>query len=343
MYKVRIKKITTATIKLLLPVLLGGVILYWMYRDFDFKRIESVMLYDMDWTWMLLSLPFGITAQLFRGIRWRQTLEPVGERPRLSTCVNSIFLSYAASLVVPRIGEFTRCGVLSRCDGVSFPKALGTVVTERAIDTLLVMLITGLTLLAQMRIFGSFFQSTGTSLDSILCNFSATGYIVTAVCAVAILVLLHFLLKRLAIYNKVKATLSGIWQGMISLRSVKNIPLFIILTLGIWGSYFLHYYLTFFCFEFTSGLGLMCGLATFVVGSIAVIVPTPNGAGPWHFAVKTMLLIYGATAISGRRITADEALSFVLIVHTIQTMLVVLLGVAAWIMIGLKEKRITNS
>ena len=339
----RIKKITTATIKLLLPVLLGGVILYWMYRDFDFKRIESVMLYDMDWTWMLLSLPFGITAQLFRGIRWRQTLEPVGERPRLSTCVNSIFLSYAASLVIPRIGEFTRCGVLSRCDGVSFPKALGTVVTERAIDTLLVMLITGLTLLAQMRIFGSFFQSTGTSLDSILRNFSATGYIVTAVCAVAILVLLHFLLKRLAIYNKVKATLSGIWQGMISLRSVKNIPLFIILTLGIWGSYFLHYYLTFFCFEFTSGLGLMCGLATFVVGSIAVIVPTPNGAGPWHFAVKTMLMIYGATAISGRRITADEALSFVLIVHTIQTMLVVLLGVAAWIMIGLKEKRITNS
>ncbi len=339
----RIKKITTATIKLLLPVLLGGVILYWMYRDFDFKRIESVMLYDMDWTWMLISLPFGITAQLFRGIRWRQTLEPVGERPRLSTCVNSIFLSYAASLVIPRIGEFTRCGVLSRCDGVSFPKALGTVVTERAIDTLLVMLITGLTLLAQMRIFGSFFQSTGTSLDSILRNFSATGYIVTAVCAVAILVLLHFLLKRLAIYNKVKATLSGIWQGMISLRSVKNIPLFIILTLGIWGSYFLHYYLTFFCFEFTSGLGLMCGLATFVVGSIAVIVPTPNGAGPWHFAVKTMLLIYGATAISGRRITADEALSFVLIVHTIQTMLVVLLGVAAWIMIGLKEKRITNS
>lgn len=343
MYKVRIKKITTATIKLLLPVLLGGVILYWMYRDFDFKRIESVMLYDMDWTWMLLSLPFGITAQLFRGIRWRQTLEPVGERPRLSTCVNSIFLSYAASLVIPRIGEFTRCGVLSRCDGVSFPKALGTVVTERAIDTLLVMLITGLTLLAQMRIFGRFFQSTGTSLDSILRSFSATGYIVTAVCAVAILVLLHFLLKRLAIYNKVKATLSGIWQGMISLRNVKNIPLFILLTLGIWGSYFLHYYLTFFCFEFTSDLGLMCGLATFVVGSIAVIVPTPNGAGPWHFAVKTMLLIYGAAAISGRRITADEALSFVLIVHTIQTMLVVLLGVAAWIMIGLKEKRITNS
>ena len=326
----------------MLPVLLGGVILYWMYRDFDFKRIEKVMLHDMDWTWMLLSLPFGITAQLFRGIRWKQTLEPVGEKPRLSTCVNAIFLSYAASLVIPRVGEFTRCGVLKKCDGVSFPKALGTVVTERAIDTLLVMIVTGVTLLAQMTIFESFFLSTGTSIDGILAKFSATGYVVTAICAVAVLVLLHFLLKRLSIYNKVKATLSGICQGMLSLKSVKNIPLFIVLTLGIWVSYFLHYYLTFFCFGFTSGMGVTCALATFVVGSIAVIVPTPNGAGPWHFAVKTMLLLYGSAALGPNAITADEALSFVLIVHTIQTMLVVLLGVWAMIMLKARPQAISE-
>lgn len=335
-------KISNVALKFVLPVLLGGVILYWMYRDFDFKRIEKVMLHDMDWTWMLLSLPFGITAQLFRGIRWKQTLEPVGEKPRLSTCVNAIFLSYAASLVIPRVGEFTRCGVLKKCDGVSFPKALGTVVTERAIDTLLVMIVTGVTLLAQMTIFESFFLSTGTSIDGILAKFSATGYVVTAICAVAVLVLLHFLLKRLSIYNKVKATFSGIWQGMLSLKSVKNIPLFILLTLGIWVSYFLHYYLTFFCFGFTSGMGVTCALATFVVGSIAVIVPTPNGAGPWHFAVKTMLLLYGSAALGPNAITADEALSFVLIVHTIQTMLVVLLGVWAMIMLKARPQAISE-
>ncbi len=315
--------------KLILPVVLGGFILYWMYRDFDFKRIQDVMLYDMNWTWMLVSLPFGVTAQIFRGVRWRQTLEPVGEKPRLSTCVNSIFMSYAASLLIPRIGEFTRCGVLSKCDGVSFPKALGTVVTERAIDTLLVMIITGLTLLAQMRIFNSFFSSTGTSMETILSKFTATGYIVTAICAVAVIVLLHFLLKRLSIYKKVKSTLNSVWQGMASLKGVRNMPLFIALTLGIWISYFLHYYLTFFCFDFTSKLGLMCGVATFVVGSIAVVVPTPNGAGPWHFAVKTMLLLYGATIAAGNTLTAEEALSFVLIVHTVQTMLVILLGIYA--------------
>ena len=73
-------------------------------------------------------------------------------------------------------------------------------------------------------------------------------------------------------------------------------------------------------------------MVTFVVGSIAVIVPTPNGAGPWHFAVRTMLILYG--------VADNEALYFVLIVHTIQTMLVILLGIWAWASLNF-TKRIT--
>ena len=182
-----------------------------------------------------------------------------------------------------------------------------------------------------MSVFGTFFEKTGTSMNSIWHQFSWTGYLVTAICAVAVITLGHLLLKRLSIYNKVKATLSGIWQGVASLKDVHNIPLFIIFTLGIWISYFLHYYLTFFCFDFTSHLGLSCALVTFIVGSIAVIVPTPNGAGPWHFAVKTMLILYG--------VVDEQALYFVLIVHTIQTMLVVVLGVYGWAALSFARKR----
>ena len=280
-----------------------------------------------------LSFPFGILAQLFRGWRWKQTLEPIDEHPRTSTSIYAIFLSYAVSLIIPRLGEFTRCGVLKRYDGCSFSKALGTVVTERAIDTLLMGTVAGLTLLFQLSVFGTFFTQTGTSLDTILERFSLTGYLVTAVCIIAILILLHILFQSLNIYSKVKATASGIWQGVISLKDVKNLPLFIFFTLGIWVSYFLHYYLTFFCFEATSHLGLACALVTFVVGSIAVIVPTPNGAGPWHFAVKTMLILYG--------VVDEYALYFVLIVHTVQTMLVVALGIYAWAALSF-TKRLNN-
>lgn len=324
------RNIASNIFKVSLSLLLGGLILYWMYRDFDFHKISDVLFHKMDWTWMLLSFPFGVLAQLFRGWRWRQTLEPVGEHARTSVRINSIFLSYAVSLMIPRVGEFARCGILRRYDGVSFPKALGTVVTERAIDSLLVLVITGLTILLQLRVFDTFFDETGTSIDSILTQFSSTGYFVTAICGVAVLILLFFLLRRLHIYNKVKATFTGIWQGVLSLRHVRNVPLFIVFTLGIWVSYFLHYYLTFFCFDATSHLGVMCALVTFIVGSIAVVVPTPNGAGPWHFAVKTMLILYGVADI--------DALYFVLIVHSVQTILVILLGIYAWIALSFTKR-----
>ncbi len=318
-------------LKIVMPLTLGGAILYWMYRDFDFQMVRHVMLHEMNWTWMLLSFPFGILAQAMRGWRWKQTLDPIGEHPRHSTAVNAVFLSYAVSLVIPRIGEFTRCGVLKRWEDISFSKALGTVVTERAVDTLIVMFYSGLILLVEMSVFGTFFRKTGTSLDHILSSFSLTGYLVTAICGVAALVLLHLLLKNLSIYNKVKTTLGGIWEGVLSLRGIKNLPLYLFFSVGIWVCYFLHYYLTFFCFDFTEDLGLGCALVSFVVANFAVIVPTPNGAGPWHFAIKTMLILYG--------VADEQALYFVLIVHSVQTMLVIALGIWAWARLAFTPKR----
>lgn len=318
--------------KVVLPFVLGGAILWWMYRGEDFSVISHVLADEMNWTWMLLSFPFGILAQMFRGWRWKQTLEPMGEQPRSSVCLRAVFISYAASLVIPRIGEFSRCAVLKRYDGISFSKALGTVVTERAVDTLIVMLYSGIILLVEISVFGSFFRKTGTSLDRILDGFSLTGWLVTGVCAIAVLILLHLLLKNFSIYNKVKMTLGGIWEGVLSLKGVKNLPLYLFFSIGIWVMYFLHYYLTFFCFDFTANLGIDCALVSFVVANFAVIVPTPNGAGPWHFAIKTMLILYG--------VADEQALWFVLIVHTIQTMLVIVLGIYAWAAL-LFTKRIT--
>lgn len=318
-------------LKIALPLCLGGAILYWMYRDFDFHSIGNVLLHEMDWTWMLLSLPFGILAQVFRGLRWQQTLKPLGEHPRTSVSVNAIFLSYASSLVIPRVGEFLRCGVLKRYDQVSFPKALGTVVTERAVDTLVMLMATAIALLSQMPVFITFFNRTGTRIDQFFEQFTTAGYIVTLICGIAALLLIWILLRKFTIYNKVKDVLRHLWQGVASLSHIDRGWLYVVYTLGIWLSYFIHFYLTFFCFEQTAHLGIDCALVSFVVGSIAVIVPTPNGAGPWHFAVKTMLILYG--------VESNAALFFVLIVHTVQTFLVILLGIWASIALTLTEKK----
>ena len=116
------------------------------------------------------------------------------------------------------------------------------------------------------------------------------------------------------------------------MRGIRNLPLYLFFSIGIWVCYFLHYYLTFFCFDFTADLGIGCALVSFVVANFAVIVPTPNGAGPWHFAIKTMLILYG--------VQDEQALFFVLIVHTVQTMLMVALGVWGWLSLSFTPKKV---
>ena len=303
--------------------MLGGLILWWMYRDFDWKGLWVALEGGMDWTWMWLSMPFGVLAQVLRALRWRQSLEPLGERPRLSSCMNAVFLSYASSLVVPRVGEVLRCGVLKRCDGTSFTKALGTVVTERMVDSLVMLLLSALTVLLQLRVFGVFFQETGMSFGALAGRFSAAGYWVTGICLFVLLVFLWFMAKRLEWFSHTRSLLQNITDGILSLRGIRRMPLYVFYSLGIWIAYFLHFYLTFYSFSYTADLGVMSALIAFVVGSFAVLVPTPNGAGPWHFAVITMMMLYG--------VSDADASMFALIVHGIQTLLVIVLGVYGWL------------
>lgn len=80
--ELRMKKLLKKTLKLILPVVLGGFILFWVYRDFDFTKAGDVLLHGTNWWWMLFSLLFGVFAQVFRGWRWRQTLEPLDAFPK---------------------------------------------------------------------------------------------------------------------------------------------------------------------------------------------------------------------------------------------------------------------
>ena len=285
----------------------------------------------MRYDWMLFSLVFGVLAHLLRGWRWNLALAPLGEYPRLSNSVYAIFVSYAANLVIPRIGEVSRCGILAKYDGVSFPKSLGTVVTERIIDTVCIGLITLVTLLLQSGIFAAFFRQTGTDPTFFLRLFSSTNFYITLLCLGAVLVGLVWMIRNLSLFVRIRGLFRNIWEGCLSVRHVQHPLLFILYTIGIWICYFLHFYITFYCFSFSAGLGWMAGLVLFVVGSIAVIVPTPNGAGAWHFAVITMMMMYG--------VSKEDAGIFALLVHGVQTFLLILLGIYGLVALPLANKK----
>lgn len=320
-------------LQLLLPFALGLGILWWMYRGTDWRDFFATLFGEMKWGWMLLSLVFGVLAQQARAWRWMMALDPLDEHPRRRTAEDAIFVSYAASLVVPRIGEVTRCGALKRTDGVSFTKSLGTVVTERIVDSVMIILLTCIAFFTQIPAFRKFLQETGMDLHSVIGHFTRTGYLVTIICVVAAVSVLVYLCRHF--FKKSSDILSDLKDGISSLKDVKSIPLYFFWSLMIWVFYYLHFYIAFFCFDFTSGIAPQAVFLIFCIGTFAVIVPTPNGAGPWHFAVKTMLVtIYG--------VAAADAVMFALVVHTVQTMLVVLLGAFGWADINMRGRRLRS-
>ncbi len=309
-------------LKTALPFALGIGILWWMYRETDWTDFWHTISSELHWGWMLVSLIFGVVPQVFRALRWQMTLRPMGEFARSRTCINAIFLSYAASLVIPRVGEVTRCGTLKKVDDISFSKSIGTVVTERLVDSLIMLVIAAAAFLSQLPVFLKFIDETGADFHSLVHRFSSTGYLVTILCIVLALAICGSLLFRYKMFAQSREKVLGIWEGIRSLRHVERPWLYWFYSVGIWVGYFLHFYLAFFCFDFTAGINPWAALLIFSIGSFAVLVPTPNGAGSWHFAVKTMLVLYG--------VAEAPAVMFALVVHTIQTGLVILLGAWGW-------------
>ena len=86
------KKLLKKTLKLILPVVLGGFILFWVYRDFDFTKAGDVLLHGTNWWWMLFSLLFGVFAQVFRGWRWRGRINHIIYKTKES-CKHLIYSS----------------------------------------------------------------------------------------------------------------------------------------------------------------------------------------------------------------------------------------------------------
>ena len=328
-----VKKILNYTIKTVFPLLLGALILWMVYNDFDFSLLWNG-LKEMNLWWFAVTVLFGIMSHVIRGCRWRLTLAPLGYNPSAATWVDSVYVAYAANLVLPRVGEVSRCVILERHEHVPFAHALGTLVMERMIDTLMVLLITLAAVAVQWPVFLEFIGEAGVQLPGGALFSTPRGWVIALLSLLAIGVLMFFLMRKLSLWQKIKSFAGRFVEGLLSLRKMKNGWLFVVETVGIWFCYFMQFYLSFFCFGFSSGLSLAAALLLFVGGSIAVVVPTPNGAGPWHFVIISIMVLYG--------VSTTDAQVFALIVHSTQTLLVAALGlygIAALQLRGLKRKK----
>ncbi|MBR3021238.1 MAG: flippase-like domain-containing protein [Bacteroidaceae bacterium] len=321
------------TARWLVPLIIAAAILIYMYHDFDFRTVWQILTEETNVWWLFVSLIPILVSHILRGVRWLLTLEPIGYRPRTINSILSIYVAYASNIVIPRVGEISRCGVLAKYDGIPFSKSLGTLVAERIVDFIIAFSFCSIMLIFQFDKLYAFFDKTGTGEGGVVQIFKNPWFYVALALIAGVIVLSWRLIHRSK--NKtagsVARTLDNFVEGFVSLKNVKRLWLFVLYTVLIWLCYYLEFYLCFYCFPFTETLGPAAGAVIFAAISVAIIIPTPNGAGPWHFVVITLLGMYG--------VLEAQAGSFALIVHTFQTVFVLLFGLTAWILLQIINRK----
>ena len=314
-----IKQIFRKIIQILLPLALGIILLWYLYRNQDIGEMMNVMKKGVRYDILLFSLIFGLFGNMFRGFRWALLIDSLGKRVKRKNTVYAVLGNYAINMALPRVGEIWRCGVISKYEKQSFTKLLGTLFVDRIMDTVVVALLTMCLFVFNIKFFSNFFSENPPAIIETITSiiFSVRTYIGIGVLALFVwFVFAKF--RHLTIVRKIEDMMRNIGEGIKSLWKIERKKTFFVQTISIWLCYFLYFYITFFAFDFTKDLGIRIALIAFAMSSIGVAVPVQGGIGVWHFMVITTLVAFG--------VDKNDAGAFAFLVFAVQTLWLVLVG-----------------
>lgn len=326
----------------LIPLCISCGMIIWLFNKVNFREMFHVIRTECDFFWIFMMMLLTSLSQIFRGIRWGIQLRGAGlpKVPVISEVV-SIFGAYALNLIFSEVGEAWRCVYMSKREKAPLTTVVGTDIGDRLSDFAVIVILLGLALVVARKYMEKFLShySMGQRLEDYVDKpWLWLGIIALLTVCWAIL---HFG-TRYAAVRKVKAGISQIWAGLKVLATMRGKGMYLLLTLGIWGCYFLETYLCFYAFPFTRELisdpgsvyGLIPGLVVFVFGSVSMGIPSSGGLGPWNLAVMFALSLYGISDVNGT--------AFSMVMWSCQTMMLIAQGIFAAIYVS-AEKRVSGS
>jgi len=316
----------------ILSFFLLGLFLFWLvYKDQDLNRIKSILSNDVNYFWIIVSALLGLLSHISRTIRWNLIIEPLGHKPRPLNTFLAVMIGYLMNLALPRMGEISRCGVLSRYENIPFTKLVGTVVLERLIDVLMLLLLLLIVIITQFGKVLEFLNNNPAVQDRLGKIMSSPILPISIVFIFLIVWLTRHKIKKSGPVKKLVGLLNQFAEGFKSIRNIKNKGAFIFHSCLIWLLYYLMLYCVFYSFEFTSHLTPLAGLTIFVLGSFGMIAPVQGGMGAWHFMVIEGLALYG--------IDKSDGMVFALVAHGSTTIMLIILGLISLLVLPFVNER----
>jgi uncharacterized protein (TIRG00374 family) len=315
-----------------------GVLLLWLsFRKLDLHEIWLDIL-EAEYSWMVIALAFAILSHITRALRWNLLINSLGYKTRLSSTFFAVMIGYLANTAVPRMGEFVRCGVLSKKERIPFNSLFGTVISERLFDLISLFIIIFLVIVFQLELVGDLLrQLFGPLLETVFSNvWNITFFLAGSLLFLALMVWIIWKskewFKSLSFYQKLHDFIIGLWEGILTIGKMKQKGLFLIYTVSIWLFYGIMVYMPVLMLNETRHLDFIDGLTILAIGSLGIVAPVPGGIGAYHFIVKTILVeLY--------HIEPNAAGSFAAITHAGQTLLNVVIGGLSYLGMGYLSRK----
>ena len=300
-----------------------GIGLFWLAMQGveDPEALKRDMR-SAQWWGIAASFVMGYLAIVSRGLRWNLLLAPMGHHPSPARSVHAVAFSYFANAFVPRSGEVARCAALNQTDDIPVDQLLGTVITERVVDFLMLFGLVAFALLTNLDAFLALMQEAQLPAMPTLIGAGVAGL---AGCGA--LWWISQQQGRLGLLGKMAGFLQGIGTGIRSVLAMEKRGLFLFHTMFIWVMYFLMSYVLFKAIPAVSALGLTDAVLVMVAGGFGMVLPAPGGIGSYHWAVS---LGFAAVGFSG-----DVGFAVANVVWLTQTAMIVLTGGLGYLMLFL--------
>jgi glycosyltransferase 2 family protein len=313
-----------AFFKYALPLVAAVLLLrYYVFEQVSVAEMLTAFR-QAEYRWMVLSGVLAAAAHLARAQRWRLLMQPLGYSPNVFKVFLAVMVGYFANLLLPRMGEVTRCGILNRMERVPVNAAFGTVVAERIFDVIMLGLVFALTFLLEFNRLSRFFLDFITDKFSSFREISFTTYIIVT-CVLLLSLALGIALYRMrarfdrfTFLVKIRQFVRGMLEGLLSIRKMRRKGEFILYTILIWVGYFFMSYVLFFALPQTQHLSLMAGLTVLLMGSLGNSAPVQGGTGAFHILVGNALLFYG--------LSQEDGIKLATFMWASQTLLILVLG-----------------
>lgn len=274
-------------LQVVVSISLAVLILYLVFSKIDWDDFWEKAS-NANYNWVIFSMVISILSYWLRAYRWNILLEASGYRPTTFRTLVAVLSGYLANLAIPRLGELTRCAVLKKSDNIPVPTSLGSVVNERLVDVLTLLVLTLLALIFEGSTLLTFFQQV-LDLDSAM--ELVPLLIMLMLLGLGTLAVLWFFRKKI-LKSKVGAVLIKFWEGIVSIKNLERPAEFVILSILIWLVYYVMAYTVVFALPETSHLDFGAGLLLLVTGGVAFALPVQNGFGTYHALIAALLSLY---------------------------------------------------